>query len=337
MDERVQAFALMFVLSTACCWGGNRNALGQDREAQRSPVPLVEIRRLNDVHAQALQAVTITAVVTESYRSRSEEMETSRERIESAILAASGVRSAAVDVDRDLIIANINKRTRVRRRAAIDFARLLVRYDDEDLRDLSALIQANGLSGNDVAALSRTQSMVMDGSQTVRLIPSQSLAVVAPEKGDYAHATGGRELGIIPSWVFDGRYIADVGFEDDTTVVLTCRDSTASRTAPFARVWLDSSIEYRVERIEAYDESGSVVERFLASDYRLVAGQYLPFFLRTTRARDGIEDYYVREVAVERIECNPDLSAEQMRRIPEGYVVQDLQSGKVTLPPRHHR
>lgn len=293
--------------------------------SQGPALTVAELKAINDSERGLIRSAVIEEVVTTTYRNRPGEDEELRKRM-GALIRAGRMSSQRTDVDQHVLVWHLNKNVTIARTRTIDFVRRAVRYDDVDIRDITGIISAYGLSGRSASGLDKTRSLIMRQGKTVLLKDDSRLAVVSPPMGsDFEWGMEQRSFGLIPSFVFDDSNVLDIvrGVDEEGESIVVVGHELELAGPTVFRVHIRPQLGYRVTRTVVYDAEGSPVQEFVASDFREVDSVLLPFRTVVRRARDGIQNYAVQETTVKSIRLNVDVPADHFS-IPSGYRVQDI-------------
>jgi hypothetical protein len=221
----------------------------------------------------------------------------------------------------DLVVTvRLNRTLSKDRKRTIDFHGQRARLDDIDLRDIDALLAAEGLDESMRGSVWRSQTLLVETQRTIRMpafVPD--LAVIMPVPRLNLNAEW-LSLGILPESVFDGRFEFEIK-RRDAIVELAAIDKDTGVSVLECTLMPERA--YRLAAWQTYTSDGDLSMQMTLNDYRNIDGFWVPFATQKVTSRSGVRDYSVENTTLHQVEINPALD-DDMFSIPEGMRIQDM-------------
>lgn len=225
-------------------------------------------------------------------------------------------------LEESIAIEKLNASTAVRRTTTIDRSKRRARRDDVDLRDLSRLGKENHLGSNQLKSLDRSCSLIsIEGQPEIRLHTPRAgkLATVMPYKG-FPLVQEELRLGLLPAYLFSASFSLEVRPTDTKQFLITARNRATGQKTFEATVAPEKG--NLMTEFRSFNDEGSPIEVFTASDFRRVDGVWLPFETRSEfRSEPIAPTVIVRQVRNARINA---AASDELFAPPTDYSVTDL-------------
>ncbi len=174
-------------------------------------------------------------------------------------------------IDDSLIATMLNERVQLSRRVIVDRQQRRARIEQIDLRDVDALMSANGLAPESRASLDQSATILQFETHSLRRNSALPRLAIASDLQRYSEFDADCQMGILPDALFGPEYRIDVS-EDGGRVVLTGIERTTGARAFEAELHPELAGRFVALRVFRGDDPARVSREYLASDFRLVNG-----------------------------------------------------------------
>ncbi len=228
-------------------------------------------------------------------------------------------------------VHELNASTVFGRRLLLDFTGQRARMEEEDCRDVDALLAVNNLEPQFRRSLSRTRVCITSLDGCKHMPEEEDGLVVISEMPQFNADMEHHSLGLIPGWFFADERLVRVARSgkdaDGPFVDVNCRFT--DKKADVLRFRVRPERGYRIEQWKTYHDNGQLAEDQSFEDYRCVNGVWLPFKTCVRRHDDQGQVTFRLDTRLLSAEVNTPLD-EALFEIPEGMRVQDIRAAEIT-------
>ncbi len=226
-------------------------------------------------------------------------------------------------------LRKINKHYLSKIDLSIDFKSHSFIISDIDLRDISKLLEENGLPEKH-RYISDTGALIVRGDIELTFTPGSvwgGKGFLFLDKEEGYNTYNMLWSGVIPSWIFSLDSDNNATFtvaESDEGDLLRVEFSYGKQEGRRIKIECDSSLGYRYRRIERYYQNRLAFEK-VASDYRMIDGVPYPFVQSQRVFNEGGDVIIEEKNTMKSVELNVELSGADFQVfVPAGAKFQSV-------------